>query len=310
MLPTSKTSADRFAPLVAFAFDLATAYPPPPIARYRLALLAAAFFLGLSTACSPPASLSTSATVARDGKSVLAEAPVRPGFPVPRAALGFKTTKPTLLVPLYASVGPVWSRLIAEKIGHPTVEVAAVVNPDNGPGRAYDPAFAAGEARLAAAGIRIYGYVYTSYGTRPLAAVKADIDSYAAWYPMTGLFIDNVAGVTGFERYYVALRAYARTKGLPHTIGNAGVVPPSSYGSAADELITYEAEGWPAASIPLAGDDEAPHGIIALGVPFDAARLVSATSSATVFYATDRSGPTAYSELPTYVDALFDALAR
>jgi hypothetical protein len=245
-----------------------------------------------------------------DSAAIGPEAARSLGLPVLRSGIPGSGTATTLLVPLYAYLGGEWTQLIAEKTSHPTASVDAIVNPNNGPGTARDPLFASGIASLSAAGIGVYGYVYTSFGTRALSDVEADVDRYAAWYAPTGLFIDNVANVPGFESYYVALRAYARSRGLTLTIGNAGTAVPASYAGAADALVVYEASGWPASSDLVNAAGGATEAFIALGVAYNAQQIAAATAYARFFFATDRTGAATYSTLPSYIDTLVASVAR
>ena len=45
---------------------------------------------------------------------------------------------------------------------------------------------------MKAAGVRVLGYVHTSYGKRPIAEVQAEIDRYDKWYKPDGIFFDEV----------------------------------------------------------------------------------------------------------------------
>jgi hypothetical protein len=268
-----------------------------------------AFIALLIPACSgtgpsaPPASRGASAAVSP-------EVARRLGLPIPRSGIPGSGTAPSLLVPLYSYLGTEWTQLIAVKAAHPTAAVDAIVNPNNGPGTARDAQFASGIAALSAAGIGIYGYVYTSYGARALADVEADVDRYAAWYAPVGLFIDNVASVPGSETYYVALRAYAHARGITLTIGNAGTAVPASYAGAANALVVYEAAGWPATSDLANTGGGATEAFIALGVPFSSAQVAAGTTYARFFYATDRTGASSYTTLPSYIDTLVASVAR
>ena len=58
------------------------------------------------------------------------------------------------------------------------VDITAIMNPCNGPGNSLDANYVAAVNAFRAAGGRVIGYVYSSYGSRPLAQVTADIDKY------------------------------------------------------------------------------------------------------------------------------------
>jgi hypothetical protein len=113
------------------------------------------------------------------------------------------TTAPELRVLVPAYFYPVanspWSRLSTAAATHPG-RIAAIGNPFNGPGLALDPAYAAVFADFRASGGTLLGYVYTSYATRPLAEVLADIDTWVLWYPLDGIFVDEMANQAGARR--------------------------------------------------------------------------------------------------------------
>jgi hypothetical protein len=144
------------------------------------------------------------------------------------------TTAPELRVLVPAYFYPVanspWSRLSTAAATHPG-RIAAIGNPFNGPGLALDPAYAAVFADFRASGGTLLGYVYTSYATRPLAEVLADIDTWVLWYPLDGIFVDEMANQAGAsEAYYRALYHHARSKiPLATVIGNPGKSTSPSY---------------------------------------------------------------------------------
>ncbi len=274
--------------------------------RWRNSCIGALLAL-LVSACAQVSNMGLPAVRVQD-PSLLPESARRAGDPA-RTPITGSSNRAALLVPLYTDFGPAWTALIAAKRAHPTAAIAAIINPSNGPGAGRNGTYTTGITALSTAGIGVYGYVYTSYGARPLADVEAEVDRYAAWYAPSGLFIDNLANVTGSESYYVALRAHAKSVGITLTIGNAGAPVAPTYSSAADVIITYEATGW-----PLAANGSNPtvsrSAFISLGVPFDAAKLAVASAGSAFFYATDRDGANPYGALPTYIDALALAAAR
>ena len=69
----------------------------------------------------------------------------------------------------------------------------------SGPGLSFDQAYYDGIAALRLAGVATLGFVATSDSGRPLAGVKAEVDTWIRWYPdLTGIVftemsVDNVA---------------------------------------------------------------------------------------------------------------------
>ena len=84
-----------------------------------------------------------------------------------------------------------WASLASATQGG--LRVTAILNPASGPGTDLSPVWA-----NAAAAFRcdrcesLLGFVSTHYGERPIATVKAEIDAYYRWYPVTGIFLDEM----------------------------------------------------------------------------------------------------------------------
>ncbi len=177
-----------------------------------------------ATRCEP-SSVTPSAASQAGVQSVAAPAKASGG------GLDFKQSL-RLLVPayFYPLPGSPWTRLNNVAALHPGL-VTAVGNPFNGPGQTFDPNYAAAFAAFRANHGQLLGYVYTSYGQRPLADVKTDIDTWVSWYALDGFFFDEMDNVPGaHEVYYQALYAYARGK-LPlcNVMANPGVGTSESY---------------------------------------------------------------------------------
>jgi spherulation-specific family 4 protein len=115
-----------------------------------------------------------------------------------------------------------------------------VVNPSNGPGAEPDAGY--GDAVRAArrAGARVLGYVPTTYGVRPAADIARDVDRYAAWYRVDGVFFDEAAHAAALVPYYAGLARQARARGARLVVLNPGVVPAPGYFDVADVVVTYE----------------------------------------------------------------------
>jgi hypothetical protein len=177
-----------------------------------------------------------------------------------------------LLVPAYANPccdgGPeMWTRLVATaaQLGP---DLVVIFNPASGPGVGQvDPNYVddQGAGPLVAyrsAGGVVLGYVATSYATRSLAAVEADVDLYydpAYWRGagvlIEGIFFDEMADDLADVGYYRALRDHVHgLDAAARVVGNPGVsstVNPSGqttwtvtdYAESADTLVTFEEGG-------------------------------------------------------------------
>lgn len=154
-----------------------------------------------------------------------------------------------LLVPayFYPVPGSPWERLTAQAGAAP---ITAIMDPFNGPGPAIDPSYTAAVTAFKAAGGRLLGYVHTSYAARPLAAVTADVDTFLAWYPIDGLFVDEMANdaLPAHLDYYAALYQHIKSRGANlEVVANPGVntLEPYLVRPAADVLLIFEhSEGY------------------------------------------------------------------
>lgn len=153
-----------------------------------------------------------------------------------------------VLVPAYfhPSSGTEWARLAAGAAANPGVKVTAIVNPNNGEFTAAEAAYTSALNAFVAAGGKVVGYVYTGYGARSLAAVKANIDAYFALYGrnlISGIFLDEMSSDAAKLSGYREIYAYIKAKDADlRVIGNPGMVPDTAdYATVADVLVTFEA---------------------------------------------------------------------
>ena len=154
-----------------------------------------------------------------------------------------------IMVPAYFYPGPLWTSLNSAAA---RVPLTAIMNANNGPGAAQDANYVAAVNSLRAVGGKVTGYVYTSYGTRPLAQVEADIDRYLAWYSVDGFFVDEMTNDAAASHldYYAALEQYIKGKGANLTVTcNPGTNTVEDYltRKTADTLVIFEnGSGYPA----------------------------------------------------------------
>lgn len=167
---------------------------------------------------------------------ILLTACAAPGLPVAAE------NAPGLLVPAYfypgGSGATDWARLTdaASK-----VPVTAIINPDSGPGATYDPNFGSAISAFKAAGGTVLGYVSTDWGQRSLLAVKTDIDKYANWYPVDGLFFDETSTSIAGLPYYSLVTGYAHLKNSALSLmANPGTTPNEAYLKLFNSTVIYE----------------------------------------------------------------------
>lgn len=152
------------------------------------------------------------------------------------------STEPVkVMVPLYVYPGAAWDALIAAAS---QVKILAIINPNSGPNPTVDSSYSTYMTKLKNAGIEMVGYVYTSYGARDLAAVQADITTYATKYPLlTGIFLDEAAADAGKIPVYTQIYNFIKSKNYVHTILNPGIVPDQGYLAISSNIMIYENYG-------------------------------------------------------------------
>jgi len=144
-----------------------------------------------------------------------------------------------LLVPLYTYPGASWDSVAA---GAANVHTVAIINPDSGPGTGPDSNYNTYMATLNEAGVEMIGYVHTSYGARALADVQADIDQYAAEFPLlVGIFLDEAADTAALVSYYATLYSYIMNlPGYKYDVINPGTVPTQGYLAVSTQIVSFE----------------------------------------------------------------------
>jgi hypothetical protein len=143
-------------------------------------------------------------------------------------------------------------------------DVTVVVNVADGPGSGRDASYTAAMGRLAAAGVRLLGYVDLEFATRPAAAVIADVHRWAG-YPVQGVFFDRTpASPYLIGPVAVAVQA-ARRSGLPDAVLNPGAPVDRIYRDLDVAICVFEGsweqyEQWDATG-SQPGDGHLVHGV-------------------------------------------------
>ncbi len=184
-----------------------------------------------------------------------------------------------------------------------------VVNPDSGPGAGEGRAYGEAVRTLQAAGIRVLGYVPTTYGARPLADVLADVRRYLAWYRVDGVFFDEASSDAALLPYYRALSRQARGGADRSVVLNPGVPPAAGYFDLADVVVTFEGPyaGYGAAMaatpewLARMRPDRVAH--LIYGATRAEALDAATDAAAGYVYVTSGAMPNPWRSLPTYLDA-------
>jgi hypothetical protein len=223
---------------------------------------------------------------------------------------------PAYFYPTGGSSG--WSQLDAAAS---SIHLTAIMNPDSGPGTAVDPNYVAAVSQLQTAGGQVIGYVHTSYGTRSLATVEAEINAYRNWYHVNGIFIDEMTSDASAAhlQYYQAIYNYAHNLQSNWTVvGNPGTTTTEDYARlpVADVLVTYEDNTGYSNDTPASWQHKYS--------PNRFANIVDNVSSVAAMqadvqlaagrgigwlYVTNYSDPNPYGALPTYWSQFVSALA-
>ncbi len=135
----------------------------------------------------------------------------------------------------------VWLQVIAAA---KKVPIVAIINPNSGPNNAPPNAdYQQGIKDLHQAGVKILGYVPSSYANRDLQAVKADIDLYTKYFQVDGIFIDEAASSIDKSKYYRQIYQYIKSTSTKYNVViNPGVNLDASYvdQKVADTIVTFE----------------------------------------------------------------------
>jgi hypothetical protein len=226
-----------------------------------------------------------------------------------------KEPRVRLLVPAYfypAGAGlKEWERLLAVPA---EVGVVVIVNPASGPGKEADPNYV---KILERAGkilhLTLIGYIPTSYGKRPPADVKADVDRWLRFYPgIGGIFFDEQASAADKVAYQAELYEYVRSrKELKLVVTNPGTVCAEGYLSrpATDVACLFEGpKAFDPSAFPEWVAKYAPAHVAAVSSQVGTAKAMrecvrTAVEKKVGFcYVTDAEGANPWDRLPRYWD--------
>ena len=210
-----------------------------------------------------------------------------------------------LVVPAYFTVESEWGPAEAST-PEPSTMILGVTS--TGPGSAPNASLQAYVTQAQAKGITILGYVATSYGQRPTAAVETDVRDYKAWYGVTDIFLDQVTRTLAQISYYQTLSDYIhQTNPGAHVWLNPGVYPNQLYMSLGDVVLVYEGTFANYAGVrPPGWTDEYVASRFAQiifatpGSELDRTIQLAHARDAGYVYITDGTGKNPYGSLPSY----------
>jgi hypothetical protein len=160
-------------------------------------------------------------------------------------------------MPLYIYPLPgKWDTLFQAFTQRPDLKFIVVVNPNSGPGSGNTPDSNYGPAIAKLntyANVVCIGYVRTGYTTKTLAAVKAEVDQYAAWstgsntWRMQGIFFDeapydyNAGQVEYMKQIDAYVKNNAGLKGARTVVHNPGwTADPAYHNANTDFTFVFE----------------------------------------------------------------------
>jgi hypothetical protein len=120
-----------------------------------------------------------------------------------------------------------------------------ILNPDYGPGNAFDSNYSLIVQRAQQSGEHVLGYVYTNYadGSIPVSEVEQWISDWYNWYHVDGIFFDEVQSycTNASIAYYTALYNYTKSQiGSDIVVLNPGNPIGQCYAPISDILVTFE----------------------------------------------------------------------
>ena len=138
----------------------------------------------------------------------------------------------------YGPPGKWWDMMAAS---YPATRMVVVENTSaNGPGSSFDPTLSSEINQMRQANIRVFGYVYTNFGNRNPAEVKADVDQWKALYNVTDIMFDEAWADTSKIPFYSDIANYVhRTPGALVEL-NPGAPIDEAYMQFTDILSIYE----------------------------------------------------------------------
>jgi hypothetical protein len=239
-------------------------------------------------------------------------------------------SKTGLLIPFYRYpwAGGTWDSIFESFLDtlqkYHEVPVFVAINPSNGPGNIEDGVWRRAIKKLHGAGAVVLGYIFSSYATRDINQVKADIDTWRSLYPeVDGLFVDEMTNDDDQEHrnYYIEVTRYAHKKGFYPVVGNPGAGVPGNYFTqdTADIIVIWETGYYPDEITLKGGDWEDSYREIPV---WRRAALVHSQSSLSysdleimrkyvgLLYVTSGNMPNPWGILPNYFEDILSYLAH
>ncbi|MFN8383986.1 MAG: spherulation-specific family 4 protein [Anaerolineales bacterium] len=213
-----------------------------------------------------------------------------------------QTSSTRMLIPLYSYPSAQWAS-VGSANAYGNIDV--IVNPSNGPGSVLDNGYVNGIAQLRSSGVGVFGYVFTSYGTRPIPSIMAEIDLWKNWYGVDGIFFDEANNTEATIPYYSDLQTYVTSKSMT-SILNPGTSTIEPYASIGNVNVIYENDPSAALSVSSWVANYPASRFAALQYAASAAQMTNFVANAKQqnighIFVTDDVLPNPWNDLPTYL---------
>jgi hypothetical protein len=114
-----------------------------------------------------------------------------------------------------------------------------IANASNGPGTTRNSTYADTINRAKASGVKVYGYVHTSYAASASDNALVDARAWNDLYGVKDIFVDEVSTSTAKLNYYQTIAQFAEANGGT-IILNPGTFPPEEYMSIGGIVVVFE----------------------------------------------------------------------
>lgn len=154
-----------------------------------------------------------------------------------------------LLLPLYSypgdtqsGIGNIWDVAAEAATKIPVCIIFGVIRADNVPVGTPNIDYQIGLNKLRINNAKILAYVETTYGSRDIEQIKLDVEAYAKYFDIDGIFFDEVNGDTEFLNYYNEITLYAKsfTSVSEVMLNSPGVKKEFIQGSVAENFLVFE----------------------------------------------------------------------
>jgi len=159
------------------------------------------------------------------------------------------TSGQTAAIPAYWYPDSTTSSFSNQLLATPSGDVSFIIaDATPGDGVSADPNYVSAIETYEREGIKVYGYVYTDYGSRSLSSVEAEVSDWYSGYGLDGIFFDDAsssAALAGPGSYYSELFDYVKHMTGSGVLGttvvlNPGTIPAEAYMADADVICDFE----------------------------------------------------------------------